>query len=360
MARAWIHQDYNLIRTRRTQQHRARSVFVALLYRFQPFEAVYMWSSLSAYLSLIRWNLVPLGGDINHLVRKMYITLAQIPLSGKLLGPMYELFFRDLVWIGCRNIKTCEYSPILGGIIIFLGSLVASSSYCSPALSPPPPPPPIVLSHPFYLLHPSKDHFSLYSHIYHTFSPMPQKVSRLWGTRFDSLNSSDTPPPPSAHPDTTETLDSPNPRPAQQTRNDNSDTRDQKMPHDASIFVGRWYFLSPVGNFKLLIFLIAFLLTLNSPSSRAFFLTIWMNIKKSRISNLYAIPKVVYAPSFNVWSATFLPNLKQTLNRSSVSMFWSHRVHCMPQSSSKLWIWPRNLSWVGICDTKLLALFEPS
>lgn len=117
---------------------------------------------------------------------------------------------------------------------------------CSLALSPPPP---ILLLHPFYLFHPTRIH-SLYSHIYLTFSSMPPKVSRLWGTRFDSFNSSDPSPPPSAHLETTETLASPNPPPVQQNRNNNSDTRDQKMPHDASIFVGRCYFLSSVEYFK--------------------------------------------------------------------------------------------------------------
>ena len=76
---------------------------------------------------------------------------------------------------------------------------------------------------------------------YSTTSCMPQKLlsqPRTWGTRFDSFILSDASPPRSPQVEITKTTDVPDVT-TERLPDETPMPKDQRMPHDASIFVGR-------------------------------------------------------------------------------------------------------------------------
>ena len=85
-------------------------------------------------------------------------------------------------------------------------------------------------------------------HIPHThkdlFLLMPQKIlsqPRTWGTRFDSFIASEASP---TLPQPTETNNAPDVLAAEHVPDDPPKPTDQRMPHDASIFVGRYFIVT--------------------------------------------------------------------------------------------------------------------
>ena len=81
---------------------------------------------------------------------------------------------------------------------------------------------------------------------------MPQKIlsqPRTWGTRFDSFISSEASP---TLPQPTETNNAPDVVTAEHVPDDPPKPTDQRMPHDASIFVGRYFIVTSSLRFFLL------------------------------------------------------------------------------------------------------------
>jgi hypothetical protein len=82
---------------------------------------------------------------------------------------------------------------------------------------------------------------------------MPQNIlsqPRTWGTRFDSFLSSDASPPRSPQPGNTENTVISHVA-TERVPDDMTKPKDQRMPHDASIFVGRYFTIQCVLLFYL-------------------------------------------------------------------------------------------------------------
>lgn len=133
---------------------------------------------------------------------------------------------------------------------------------------------------------------------------MPQNIlsqPRTWGTRFDSFIS-DASPPRSPQIETTKTTDASDVA-TERVSDDTPRPKDQRMPHDASIFVGRYLIVAYMLSLPSLITFanptLVFRRILTRLSCRACYPSISMNIRRSRTSRSSAIPKVASAPSFN-------------------------------------------------------------